>query len=132
MNFHNLDKIMDNVNVHNKYLLTAIIAQRARQISEVKGVNGILEKHPGEKAISLALCDMEDGGTHHRPADRNDSRRHRERAGIGSGVRRGTEEAGTRRGEKKFRICGQPSEIKAFSGSEHVSTAGSDSRAVVA
>lgn len=47
MNFHNLDKIMDNVNVHNKYLLTAIIAQRARQISEVKGVNGILEKHPG-------------------------------------------------------------------------------------
>ena len=61
MNFHNLDKIMDNVNVHNKYLLTAIIAQRARQISEVKGVNGILEKHPGEKAISLALCDMEDG-----------------------------------------------------------------------
>ena len=59
MNFHNLDKIMDNVNVHNKYLLTAIIAQRARQISEVKGVNGILEKHPGEKAISLALCDME-------------------------------------------------------------------------
>lgn len=61
MNFHNLDKIMDNVNVHNKYLLTAVIAQRARQISEVKGVNGILEKHPGEKAISLALCDMEDG-----------------------------------------------------------------------
>ena len=45
MNFHNLDKIMDNVNVHNKYLLTAVIAQRARQISEVKGVNGILEKH---------------------------------------------------------------------------------------
>ena len=61
MNFHNLDKIMDNVNVHNKYLLTAITAQRARQISEVKGVNEILEKHPDEKAISLALCDMEDG-----------------------------------------------------------------------
>lgn len=61
MNFYNLDKIMDNVNVHNKYLLTAIIAQRARQISEVKGVNELLERHPRQKAISLALCDMEDG-----------------------------------------------------------------------
>lgn len=61
MNFHNLDKIMDNVNVHNKYLLTAIIAQRATQISENKGVNQVLARHPGEKAISLALSDLEDG-----------------------------------------------------------------------
>lgn len=60
MHFHNIDKIMDNINVHNKYLLTTIIAERARQISEVRGVNPVQEKHPGEKAVSLALCDLED------------------------------------------------------------------------
>lgn len=61
MHFHNIDKIMDNINVHNKYLLTSIIAERARQISEMRGVNPIQERHPGEKAVSLALCDLEDG-----------------------------------------------------------------------
>ncbi len=61
MNFHNLDKIMDNIDVHNKYLLTSIVAQRARQISEIRGVNEVEARHPGERAISLALSDLEDG-----------------------------------------------------------------------
>lgn len=60
MNFYNLEKIMDNVGVHNKYLLTSVIAQRARQISEVRGVNEVAERHPGEKSIALALADLED------------------------------------------------------------------------
>ena len=37
MNFYNLNTIMDNVNVHNKYLLTSVVARRALQISEMKG-----------------------------------------------------------------------------------------------
>ncbi len=61
MNFHKLDKIMDNINVHNKYLLTSIVAQRARQIVETRGVNGLLARHPDEKSISLALTDLEEG-----------------------------------------------------------------------
>ncbi len=61
MNFHNLNKIMDNVNVHNKYLLTTVIARRARQISEMKGRFRLENCEPGEKAISLALADMEAG-----------------------------------------------------------------------
>ena len=61
MKFHNIAKIMDNVGVHNKYLLTFVVAQRARQISEIKGENDVAARHPGEKPISLALADMEDG-----------------------------------------------------------------------
>ena len=52
---------MDNVNVHNKYLLTTVIARRARQISEMKGRFMLENCEPGEKAISLALADMEAG-----------------------------------------------------------------------
>ncbi len=61
MNFHKLDKIMDNINVHNKYLLTSIVAQRARQIVESRGVSGLQIRHPDEKSISLALTDLEEG-----------------------------------------------------------------------
>ncbi|MDY3868484.1 MAG: DNA-directed RNA polymerase subunit omega [Pyramidobacter sp.] len=59
MRFYNMDKIADNINIHNKYLLTSIIAQRARQISETKG--RAFEKGSDEKYISLALADMEAG-----------------------------------------------------------------------
>ena len=62
MNFHNLSKIMDNVNVHNKYLLTSVVARRALQISEMKGSKAdIGSGDPDEKAISMALADMEAG-----------------------------------------------------------------------
>ncbi len=66
MKFHNVDKIMDNIGVHNKYLLTSVIAQRARQISEMKGRRPGAENggDPAEKAISLALEDMEEGNVH--------------------------------------------------------------------
>ncbi len=61
MNFHKLDKIMDNINVHNKYLLTSIVAQRARQIVETRGINDLQARYPDEKSISLALTDLEEG-----------------------------------------------------------------------
>ncbi len=61
MNFHKLDKIMDNINVHNKYLLTSIVAKRARQIVETRGVNDLQARFPDEKSISLALTDLEEG-----------------------------------------------------------------------
>ena len=62
MNFYDLNKIMDNVNVHNKYLLTSVVARRALQISEMKGSKaGLGSGDPDEKAISMALADMEAG-----------------------------------------------------------------------
>ena len=62
MNFYNLNTIMDNVNVHNKYLLTSVVARRALQISEMKGSKaGLGSGDPDEKAISMALADMEAG-----------------------------------------------------------------------
>lgn len=60
MKFYNLDKIMDNVNVHNKYLLTSVVAQRARQISDMLNEDAP-EETPEEKAIALALGDIEAG-----------------------------------------------------------------------
>ena len=64
MKFHNLAKIMDSVGVSNKYLLTFVVAQRARKLSETKGENDVAARHPGEKPISLALADMEDGNVY--------------------------------------------------------------------
>lgn len=63
MNFYNVNKIMDNVGVHNKYLLTSVIARRALQISEMKGNRAVIagSGDPDQKAISLALADMEAG-----------------------------------------------------------------------
>ncbi|MGI6075609.1 MAG: DNA-directed RNA polymerase subunit omega [Pyramidobacter sp.] len=61
MEFHNIERIMDNVKVNNKYLLTTIISERARQISEEHGTNPIQAKHPTLKAVSLALTDLEEG-----------------------------------------------------------------------
>ena len=62
MNFYNLNKIMDNVGVHNKYLLTSVVARRALQLSEMKGSKAALENgDPDQKAISMALADMEAG-----------------------------------------------------------------------
>lgn len=61
MKFYNMGKIMDNVNVYNKYLLTTIISERARQISNDHSASTAWDKHPDEKAISVALADMEAG-----------------------------------------------------------------------
>lgn len=61
MDFHNIERIMKNVNVENKYLLTTIISERARQISEERGINPIQAKYPALKAVSLALTDLEEG-----------------------------------------------------------------------
>ena len=62
MNFYDLNKIKDNVNVHKKYLLTSVAARRALQISEMKGSKtGLGSGDPDEKAISMALADMEAG-----------------------------------------------------------------------
>ncbi len=61
MDFHNIERIMKNVNVENKYLLTTIISERARQISEEHGINPIQAKYPALKAVSLALTDLEEG-----------------------------------------------------------------------
>ena len=53
---------MDNVDVHNKYLLTSVVARRALQISEMKGSKAALENgDPDQKSISMALADMEAG-----------------------------------------------------------------------
>lgn len=60
MHFYNMDKIAQNVGISNKYLLTSIVAHRARQISETKS-RRILEAGADEKYISLALADMEAG-----------------------------------------------------------------------
>ena len=59
MKFYNMSKIMENVNIHNKYLLTTIIAERARQISRDQAA--LRDSTHEEKAISLALADMEAG-----------------------------------------------------------------------
>ena len=60
MRFYNMEKIIENIDVKNKYLLTSIVAHRARQISETKGRN-VLDKGAEEKYISMALADMEAG-----------------------------------------------------------------------
>ncbi len=57
MRFFDMEKVADNVDVHNKYLLTSIVAHRARQISEMKRRR--LQVSAEEKYISMALDDME-------------------------------------------------------------------------
>lgn len=60
MKFYNMGKIMDNVGIQNKYLLTTIVAERARQISTDQSAEHSREGSD-EKAISIALADMEAG-----------------------------------------------------------------------
>ena len=52
--------------IENKYALTSVIAQRARQISEQKG-QGLLDG--AEKAISLATRELLEGKLHFRLSD---------------------------------------------------------------
>ncbi len=60
MHFFDMEKVANNVNVHNKYLLTSIVAHRARQISEMKRQRP-QDCNAEEKYISMALADMETG-----------------------------------------------------------------------
>jgi DNA-directed RNA polymerase subunit K/omega len=58
MKFYDMDKIAKKNNINNKYLLTSVVAIRARQISEMKG--RILDEKD-EKFISLAMDDLDKG-----------------------------------------------------------------------
>lgn len=59
MIFSNLDKLYGKLPIENKYLLTRVLGQRARQLSETKGRN-ILEDS-GEKYISSAIRELATG-----------------------------------------------------------------------
>lgn len=56
MKFYDMDKIAKKNEINNKYLLTSVVAIRARQISEMKG--RILDEK-NEKFISLAMDDLD-------------------------------------------------------------------------
>lgn len=60
MIFYNMDKIAENAGIQNKYMLTLVIAQRARQLSEMRGAPAEGEEED-EKYISQALQEMESG-----------------------------------------------------------------------
>lgn len=59
MRFFDLDKIQKNSGVSNKYLLTSVVAMRARKISEDRGSLPSDERFRGEKFISTALSELE-------------------------------------------------------------------------
>jgi DNA-directed RNA polymerase omega subunit len=59
MIFYDLDKLFSRLPIENKYLLTRVLGQRARQLSESKGRN-ILEES-GEKYISSAIRELAEG-----------------------------------------------------------------------
>lgn len=57
MIFMDLQKIYDDMNIPNKYILALVLAARARQLSERKTVRDGFD----EKYISMALNDIENG-----------------------------------------------------------------------
>lgn len=59
MRFFDIDKIQANSGVSNKYLLTSVVAMRARKISEDRGSLPLDERTRGEKFISTALGELE-------------------------------------------------------------------------
>nr|WP_321499214.1 DNA-directed RNA polymerase subunit omega [uncultured Dethiosulfovibrio sp.] len=59
MRFFDIDKIQRNSGISNKYLLTSVVAMRARKLSEDKGSVPLDEKGRGEKFISTALAELE-------------------------------------------------------------------------
>ncbi len=59
MKFFDIDKIQQNSGISNKYLLTTVVASRARALSEDKGTRVLEETSKGEKVISLALSELE-------------------------------------------------------------------------
>lgn len=56
MKYYDIDKIAEKNGIKNKYLLTAIVSVRARQISQMKDR---ISEGKNEKYISLALDDLD-------------------------------------------------------------------------
>ncbi len=59
MKFFDIDRIQQNSGISNKYLLTTVVAARARALSEDRGSRVTEERGTGEKVISLALSELE-------------------------------------------------------------------------
>lgn len=59
MRFFDIDKIEANSGVTNKYLLTTVVAARARRLSEEKSFSESDENGGEEKFISRALAELE-------------------------------------------------------------------------
>jgi DNA-directed RNA polymerase omega subunit len=59
LKFFDIDKIKNNSGVSNKYLLTTVVAARARSLSEDRGSRAFEETGKGEKVISIALSELE-------------------------------------------------------------------------
>lgn len=60
MRFYDMNRIASNTSIHNKYMLTYVVAMRARQLSESRSccpIEGMAE----EKYISVSLAEMEAG-----------------------------------------------------------------------
>ena len=60
MIFYDIEKIIRDREIDNKYRLTGAVADRARQLSEQKG-RRLVEDATREKYISLALEDIASG-----------------------------------------------------------------------
>ncbi len=60
MIFYDIDRIIRDRGIDNKYRLTVAVADRARQLSEQKG-RRIVEEAVKEKYISLALEEISSG-----------------------------------------------------------------------
>lgn len=58
MIFNDLEKFYSEMGIENKYVLTLLVSQRARQISEQKG--NIASEGGGEKFICAAIRDIEE------------------------------------------------------------------------
>lgn len=59
MIYRDLEKLYQKCNIPNKYILTIIVAKRARQLSEQKGRNAL--SGGNVKFISQALDELESG-----------------------------------------------------------------------
>jgi len=60
MIFYDIEEIIRNLGIENKYLLPVAVAERARQLSEQKG-RYLVEDTTREKYISLALEEIAGG-----------------------------------------------------------------------
>lgn len=60
MIFYDIEKIIRDRGIDNKYRLTGAVADRARQLSEQKG-RRLIEEAVREKYISLALEEISSG-----------------------------------------------------------------------
>lgn len=59
MKFFDIDKIEANSGVKNKYLLTTVVAARARKLSEGSSYSDLNDGSGEEKFISRALAELE-------------------------------------------------------------------------